>query len=198
MTIYSITPINPAENCTNCALSAGRQSVVWGEGPQTSRIMLIGEAPGAYEDASGRPFVGKSGNHLNDLIMRAGLDRRSLYVTNAVKCRPPGNRKPKPREAESCLDWLEYEMAVVDPSVVVLLGATSTRLAFPHEAKLGRLAAPPTARACTIAGKDTIAIASYHPAASCRDQDGKGRLADNIVAALVRAKRTVQEITSHE
>lgn len=185
--------MNPAEGCTACGLCEGRQHVVWGTGPK-SKIMLVGEAPGYYEDTSGQPFVGKSGKHLDDLLGRAGLRRDQVYITNCVKCRPPQNRKPKPREAEACQDWLQYELAVVEPEVVVLMGAQAIRLAFPHEDKVGRVQG--TARSCELLGRPVVAIASYHPAASVRD--GSGKLAGQIVSALQRAKRQVQEGQGHE
>ncbi|WP_370523111.1 uracil-DNA glycosylase [Synechococcus sp. HK01-R] len=113
-------------SCTACELSGSRNRVVVSRGASTASLMLIGEAPGATEDQQGRPFVGRSGRLLDQLLIEAGLDpERDLYVCNALKCRPPGNRKPKRGELEACRPWLEQQITLVNPSVVCLLGATA-------------------------------------------------------------------------
>ena len=112
--------------CTRCGLSAGRQQVVISRGDRQARLMLIGEAPGATEDALGEPFVGRSGQLLDQLLAEAGLDRhRDVYLCNMVKCRPPDNRKPLAGELVSCRPWLEQQIAWVDPPLIGLLGATA-------------------------------------------------------------------------
>ena len=112
--------------CTSCGLSTGRQQVVISRGHQQARLMLIGEAPGATEDAVGMPFVGRSGQLLDQLLAEAGLDRsRDIYLCNVVKCRPPDNRKPRAAELAACRPWLERQIAWVDPPLIGLLGATA-------------------------------------------------------------------------
>ena len=114
--------------CRRCPLAAGRTQVVVSRGNPQARLMLIGEGPGAQEDAQGQPFVGRSGQLLDRLLARAGLDSsRDAYICNVVKCRPPENRKPTAAEMTACLPWLERQIALVDPAVIVLAGATAVQ-----------------------------------------------------------------------
>lgn len=113
-------------DCRRCGLAEGRQQVVVARGNPEARLMVIGEAPGAQEDAEGLPFVGRSGRLLDQLLAAAGLDPAAdVYICNGVKCRPPNNRKPTAGEMAACRPWLEQQIAVVDPPLVVLLGATA-------------------------------------------------------------------------
>jgi uracil-DNA glycosylase len=113
-------------DCTRCALAyAGRHKIVFGDGDPGARLMFVGEGPGADEDASGLPFVGKAGQLLNNMIGAMGLKREEVYIANVVKCRPPGNRVPEPAEANTCDQFLLRQMDVVQPEVVVALGATA-------------------------------------------------------------------------
>jgi uracil-DNA glycosylase family 4 len=112
--------------CRRCGLVQERQQVVVSRGNPAARLMLIGEGPGAQEDSAGLPFVGRSGQLLDQLLAAAGLDsNRDAYVCNVVKCRPPGNRKPKPVEMTACRPWLERQIALVNPAVILLVGATA-------------------------------------------------------------------------
>ena len=112
--------------CRNCGLAEERQQVVVGRGNPEARLMLIGEAPGAEEDASGLPFVGRSGQLLSGLIAEAGLDEeQDLYICNVIKCRPPGNRKPTAQEIDQCRPWLEQQLTLINPPLVLLAGATA-------------------------------------------------------------------------
>jgi uracil-DNA glycosylase family 4 len=112
--------------CQACDLAGSRRQVVISRGSAAAALMLIGEAPGASEDAEGRPFVGRSGRLLDQLLRETGFNPdHDLYVCNAVKCRPPGNRKPKRQELAACRPWLEQQIALVNPAVVVLLGSTA-------------------------------------------------------------------------
>ncbi|MFZ0408815.1 MAG: uracil-DNA glycosylase [Cyanobium sp.] len=112
--------------CLRCALAESRRQVVVGRGNPEARLLLIGEAPGAEEDASGRPFVGRAGNLLEQLLAEAGLDSdRDLYIANVIKCRPPGNRKPSRAEIAACLPWLQQQIALQRPQLIGLLGATA-------------------------------------------------------------------------
>ena len=112
--------------CRRCDLAAERQQVVVSRGNPAARLMLIGEGPGAQEDSAGLPFVGRSGQLLDQLLAAAGIDsNRDAYVANVVKCRPPQNRKPKPMELAACRPWLNHQIDLVNPAVILLLGATA-------------------------------------------------------------------------
>jgi DNA polymerase len=113
-------------HCRRCGLAEGRQQVVVARGNPEARLMVIGEAPGAQEDAEGLPFVGRSGRLLDQLLAAAGLDPAAdVYICNGVKCRPPNNRKPTAVEMAACHPWLEQQIAAVDPPLIVLLGASA-------------------------------------------------------------------------
>ena len=112
--------------CRRCGLADNRQQVVVGRGNPNARLLLVGEAPGAEEEACGQPFVGRSGRLLEAMLAAAGLDsERDLYIANVLKCRPPGNRKPSRTEIETCRPWLERQIALVRPQLVLLVGATA-------------------------------------------------------------------------
>jgi DNA polymerase len=112
--------------CRRCGLAATRQQVVVGRGNPNARLLLVGEAPGAQEEVCGQPFVGRSGRLLEAMLAAAGLDsEQDLYIANVIKCRPPGNRKPSRTEIETCRPWLERQIAMVRPQLVLLVGATA-------------------------------------------------------------------------
>jgi uracil-DNA glycosylase family 4 len=112
--------------CRRCGLAAGRQQVVVSRGEPSARLMVIGEGPGAQEDATGQPFVGRAGQLLDQMLASVGIDsNRQAYICNVVKCRPPDNRKPTPEEMAACRPWLERQIAAVNPAVILLAGATA-------------------------------------------------------------------------
>jgi uracil-DNA glycosylase len=112
--------------CRRCALGSSRQQVVVSRGNPRARLMLIGEGPGAQEDASGQPFVGRAGQLLDQMLTSVAIDsNQDAYICNVVKCRPPDNRKPTPGEMAACRPWLEQQIRVVDPAVILLAGATA-------------------------------------------------------------------------
>jgi uracil-DNA glycosylase len=119
--------------CPKCPLALSRTHAVPGEGPADARIMFIGEAPGRHEDLQGRPFVGASGRYLQSLMAEIGLDRREVFITNVVKCRPPENRDPQPNELAACREYLDRQIALIQPRVVVTLGRHSMARYFPGE-----------------------------------------------------------------
>lgn len=114
-----------AKACTACDLSKQRTQVVPGEGDEHAEIMFIGEGPGYHEDQQGRPFVGPAGKLLDEMIASIGLKRQQVYIANVVKCRPPGNRDPLPGEIEACRHWLEGQIELINPKVIVTLGRHS-------------------------------------------------------------------------
>lgn len=146
--------------CTLCELHRSRTEAVPGEGPAQAEIMLIGEGPGATEDKQGRPFVGASGRFLDQLLEQAGLTRSEVWITNVVKCRPPGNRDPLRDEIEICTgNYLQHQIEIVDPSIIVTLGRHSMGLFFKGE-KITQIHGQ-----MRNAG-DRLVIPMFHPAAA--------------------------------
>jgi uracil-DNA glycosylase family 4 len=126
--------------CRRCPLAEGRRHVVISRGNAAARLMLIGEGPGADEDASGLPFVGRSGRLLDELLASAGLDReRDLYICNVVKCRPPQNRRPTASEMAACRPWLDRQIAAVDPQLILLAGASALEAVLGIRGGISRL-----------------------------------------------------------
>lgn len=111
--------------CRKCTLYHSRKKAVPGEGPANAEIMFIGEGPGFYENEQGRPFVGSAGNFLNELLAEAGLKRSDVWIGNVVKCRPPGNRDPLPEELAACDEYLERQIAAINPKIIITLGRYS-------------------------------------------------------------------------
>lgn len=113
--------------CTKCRLSENRTNAVPGEGDSDADLLFVGEGPGRQEDEQGRPFVGRAGNKLTEILNSVSLERSQVYITNIVKCRPPENRTPKSDEIESCLPYLEAQIAELNPSIIVTLGNAATK-----------------------------------------------------------------------
>ncbi len=124
-------------NCTDCPLSAGRTNAVPGEGPSNAEIMFIGEGPGFQEDRQGRPFVGAAGKFLEELLATIGMTRQQVFIANMIKCRPPQNRDPSPAEMSSCSKYLDRQIDLLDPKLIVTLGRFSLGRFFPGES-IGR------------------------------------------------------------
>jgi uracil-DNA glycosylase family 4 len=122
---------NQVKICTSCKLAESRTNAVPGEGPDDARILFIGEAPGFHEDRQGRPFVGAAGQYLNELLEKAGLKREQVYITNVIKCRPPGNRDPQPDEVGACRGYLDRQIDLIRPRLVITLGRFSMERYFP-------------------------------------------------------------------
>ena len=126
--------------CRRCPLAEGRIQVVLARGNPSARLLVIGEAPGAEEDRLGLPFVGRSGQLLDRLLVEAGLDpERDLYIVNGIKCRPPQNRRPTPAELAACRPWLERQVALVDPALILLVGATALQAVLGVKGGITRL-----------------------------------------------------------
>ena len=152
--------------CTKCELCKGRTKSVPGEGNLHAKIMFIGEGPGFHEDRQGRPFVGPAGQFLEELLASINLKRADVFITNVVKCRPPGNRDPLPAEINACNDYLERQIAAINPQAIVTLGRFSMAKFFGGE-KISSI----HGRARKIDGR--ICIAMYHPAAGLHQQSLK-------------------------
>ena len=145
--------------CTDCGLCRGRNRTVPGEGNPDARIMFIGEGPGFYEDQQGRPFVGAAGKLLDELLAGIGLDRKTVFIGNVVKCRPPNNRDPQADEIEACAKYLDAQIAAIAPKVIVTLGRFSMQRYFPGES-VSRIHGTPRRKG------DLIVVPMYHPAAA--------------------------------
>ena len=172
--------------CTRCRLSRGRTQVVPGTGPCTSRIVFIGEAPGREEDLKGEPFVGRGGRLLNDAIKEAGSDRSEVFICNLVKCRPPGNRRPRKDEIEACSRFLRSELEAVRPKVVCALGQTVANTLMRRKGKMSDLVEESTMT--TLAGIDVELYVAYHPAACLYQRRNIGSFNKSIKASLKAAK----------
>lgn len=127
------------DGCTRCKLCSGRKTIVVGEGNPSAELMFIGEGPGEQEDEQGRPFVGKAGQLLDRMIEAIGLRREQVYLANAVKCRPPGNRDPEPDEVATCRPFLERQIALVRPKVIVALGNFAAQTLLETDTPTSRL-----------------------------------------------------------
>ena len=167
--------------CRRCRLCAQRRHAVPGEGPAEARLLVVGEAPGAAEDASGAPFRGAAGAFLDDLLAEAGMDRAGIFVTNCVKCRPPANRTPRADELATCRTaWLVPQIEAVDPRLIVLLGRTALGAVLGERRPLrevhGRL----------VRQGARVVLPTYHPAAGMRFPPIGARMRQDF-AALRRA-----------
>ena len=149
--------------CTACGLASGRTSVVFGEGDPAAQLMVVGEAPGAEEDRSGRPFVGKAGKLLDMLLLSIGFPRETVYICNVLKCRPPGNRDPLPEEVQACSPFLRRQVEIVAPKAILAVGA------FPAQTLLGRTEAISKLRGSVHEYEGIPLIPTYHPAALLRN-----------------------------
>lgn len=145
--------------CKNCQLSLSRKKAVPGEGPATAEIMFIGEGPGFYENEQGRPFVGAAGKFLDELLERAKLNRKVVFITNVVKCRPPGNRDPQPDELLACNAYLERQIAAINPLIIVTLGRYSMSRFLPN-VRISEVHGQPA----WVRGR--LIIPMFHPAAA--------------------------------
>ena len=171
--------------CPLCELSRTRTNAVPGDGAAHARILFIGEGPGWNEDKQGKPFVGPAGKFLDELLTIAGVSREDVFITNVVKCRPPGNRDPLPDEIAACAPYLDRQIAMIDPEVVVTLGRFSMARWFPGE-RISKIHGNPKRD-----GKRLI-VPMYHPAAALHQQALRGLIeADfaKLPAILADAER---------
>ena len=169
-----------AASCTRCPLAATRTNVVFGTGDPTTGLVFVGEAPGRDEDLKGEPFVGRSGQLLDRLVFEElGLTRDRFYIANVVKDRPPGNRDPLPLEIEACRPWLEAQLDLIDPKVVVTLGNFATKTLLATKEGITKL------RGHQYPYRNGVLIPTFHPAAVLR---GGAEPMAQMRADLVRAK----------
>lgn len=172
-----------ASGCTRCPLHETRTQVVFGVGDPRSGLVFVGEAPGRDEDLKGEPFVGRSGQLLDRLVLEeVGLTRDRFYITNVVKSRPPANRDPLPHEIEACRPWLEAQLDIIDPKVVVTLGNFASRLLLGTKEGITKL------RGRTYPYRNGVLVPTLHPAAVLR---GGGEPMARVRADLVRVKEAL-------
>ena len=179
--------------CTRCKLAGGRTHAVPGEGHPDTEVMFVGEGPGQTEDAQGRPFVGRAGELLVRLLASIGWRRQEVFITNIVKCRPPGNRDPEPDEIAACAPYLQRQLEVLDPAVVVTLGRFSMAHFRPGE-RITQIHGTHAAAPTSTGARDALAYALFHPAAALRSTDVERQSYDDIaglprVLTEARARR---------
>jgi len=169
------------DSCTKCPLHLSRTRTVPGAGPSNARVLLVGEGPGYNEDQRGLPFVGAAGQNLEALLSRANLTRESVFITNVVKCRPPGNRRPAKTEADSCYPYLRRQIEAVSPMVVVLLGDAALKQFFPSST-LGSV------HGTAVKRDARTFFPTYHPAAMIYNQSLRAVLEGDFekLGALLR------------
>ena len=153
------------KGCTRCQLSVARKSVVFGEGNRRADLVFVGEAPGEEEDLQGRPFVGRAGKLLDQLIGRVGLDREDVFICNVLKCRPPRNRDPEPQEVEACKGYLVAQLNLIKPKVICTLGRHAYNTLFGVDERITRI------RGILTQYGGTKLLPTYHPSFLLRNQD---------------------------
>lgn len=163
-------------SCTACALHERRTQAVFGIGNRRAQWMIIGEAPGADEDRQGEPFVGRAGKLLNNMLLAIGLKREEVYIANIVKCRPPSNRDPQPEEARSCEAYLQRQIALVQPQIILTVGRIAAQNLLRTERTVGAL------RGKNFSYRDTNipVIVTYHPAYLLRSPQEKRKAWDDL------------------
>jgi len=160
--------------CQQCEIAKYRTKVVPGEGAEDADILFIGEAPGWHEDQQGRPFVGPAGQYLDQLLSSIGLRREQVYIANVIKCRPQGNRDPLPSEILNCRKWLERQIELICPKMVVTLGRYSMAMFFPGKS-ISKIHGTSQKRG------DVIYYAMYHPAAALHQQSLRRAIEEDML-----------------
>ncbi|MFO7807305.1 MAG: uracil-DNA glycosylase [Candidatus Moraniibacteriota bacterium] len=180
------------KTCVACQLSEGRTNVVPGSGNPKAEIMFIGEGPGKNEDLQGEPFVGAAGKLLDEMLAQNNLQRKDVYIANVVKCRPPGNRDPLPQEVDTCWPWLEKQISIIQPKLIVLLGRHSLQRFLPkariteHHGRALRKEFPPFGK--------VVFFPCYHPAAALYN----GGLKDTLFTDFAKITKVVKIIKEEE
>ena len=175
--------------CQRCEIAKTRTIAVPGEGPEDADIMFIGEAPGWHEDQQGRPFVGSAGQFLGELLTSIGLGRQQVYITNIIKSRPPGNRDPLPIEVQNCRGWLERQIELIQPKIIVTLGRYSLSMFFPGKS-ISKI------HGTAQKSDGVIYYAMYHPAAALHQQSLRQAIEADMrkIPSLMAEAKTVPEV----
>jgi DNA polymerase len=172
--------------CTRCPLHAGRQHTVFGVGNRQAEWMVIGEAPGADEDRQGEPFVGRAGQLLDAMLKAIGLPREQVFIANILKCRPPGNRDPLPAEVAQCLPYLERQIALLRPRILLAVGRIAAQNLLATDTPIGKL----RGSVHRFGPLGTPLVVTYHPAYLLRSPGEKRKAWED----LKFARRTLQEL----
>ncbi len=167
-------------SCRACGLCAGRTQTVFGVGNEQAAWMFIGEGPGADEDRLGEPFVGRAGQLLNSMLRALGVVREQVYIANIVKCRPPNNREPHPDEAAACLPYLQRQIELVAPRIIVALGRIAAQYLLKTDTPIGKL----RGRLHSLPGTDAPVLVTYHPAYLLRSPGEKRKSWQDLQLAL--------------
>ncbi|WP_457677687.1 uracil-DNA glycosylase [Thermovibrio sp.] len=173
-----------AKRCCKCRLCKTRHNVVFGEGDPNTNLMFVGEAPGEQEDLQGRPFVGRAGQLLTKFLNIYGVSRDEVYITNVVKCRPPNNRNPAPDEIEACYPFLEKQMELISPKVILCLGAFAARtvLNLPEKTPISRIRGKE--HKVKFGSSEIVVIPTFHPAYLLRNRKGEPEFQKDLERAL--------------
>jgi uracil-DNA glycosylase family 4 len=185
MTLQELSRI--ASTCTKCRLANGRTQVVFGVGSPAADVMFIGEGPGFHEDKQGEPFVGAAGQLLTRMLAGIGLRREDVYIANVIKCRPPGNRDPLPDEIEACRPYLEGQLELIDPKVVVTLGNFATRFILGRPVSISRV------RGQRFRVDGRAVIPTFHPAAILRGGGEAGVQMAALTSDFEQIRAAVEE-----
>jgi len=187
-------------SCQQCELAKYRTKVVPGEGAEDADILFIGEAPGWHEDQQGRPFVGPAGLYLDELLASINLKRGQVYIANVIKCRPLGNRDPLPAEIQNCRKWLERQIELIHPKMIVTLGRYSMAMFFPNKS-ISKIHGSAQKR------DNVIYYAMYHPAAALHQQSLRQAIEEDMLKipsllaraeSVAEAKQQPQQLTMFE
>lgn len=165
--------------CTRCGLHKTRTQTVFGVGSRTANWMIIGEAPGAEEDRRGEPFVGRAGKLLDEMLRSVSLDRQSVFIANILKCRPPNNRDPAPDESAECRGYLDRQIALVKPGIILAVGRIAAQLLLDSDTPVGRL----RGRVHTVGEAKIPTIVTYHPAYLLRSPTQKRKVWQDLCLA---------------
>ena len=175
-------------SCRECGLCEGRHNVVFGVGNPEAELMFVGEGPGENEDLQGEPFVGRAGQLLDDMLKMIDLDRSRVYIANIVKCRPPQNRDPFPEEAMACRHWLDEQLRLVNPKIIVCLGRIAATNLIRPDFKITREHGQ-----WSDAGERRI-TATFHPAALLRDVNKRPEAFADLRSIRAEAKRLCENL----
>ena len=176
-----------AAGCALCRLSEQRKMVVFGEGDPDAGVMFVGEGPGAEEDRTGRPFVGQAGKLLDRMIFAMGFDREQVYIANVVKCRPPGNRDPKEDEVAACAAYLERQIDLIKPKVIVALGKPASRRLTGTNKPMGAL------RGRWSSYRGVPLMPTFHSAYLLRNPKAKSEVWEDLKLVMRRLESTADE-----
>lgn len=161
-------------SCQKCGLAETRHNVVFGEGPRDAEVMFIGEGPGEQEDLTGRPFVGRAGQFLDDMLAMIDLKRDKVFIGNMVKCRPPKNRDPAISEQEACAEWLQHQIELLEPKMIVCLGRIAAMKFIKPDFRITQ----EHGKWFDVNGRRVMAL--YHPAALLRDPNKRPETFDDL------------------